>query len=169
MPHFVVSADTQLSPETITAALTDFGPRRARLWPNLDPKTFSVRRLDSTQAEVIEGSRFLGGIWERLRYDWATPGRVRLDVLEGNATRPGSFWEYRTRQVAPDRTEVSLELDRRGRGVKGAVLVILLGVFGRRVFAADLRKSLEAIAAAKARSDRDTPRSSISLTASEAS
>ena len=147
MPHFTVTAETPLTPDAVTAALTDFGPRRAELWPNLDANRFSVLTLDDTHAEVIEGSTFLGGIWERLHYDWATPGRVRLDVLEGNATKPGSFWEYRITRVGDGSTEVSLELDRRGRGVKGCLLMILLTVFGKRVFAAEFRKSLENLAA----------------------
>ena len=148
MPRFTVTANTPLTLEAIIAALTDFGPRRPELWPNLAPGSYRVEYVDGTEAEVTEGSSFLGGVWERLRYDWSTPGVVRLDVLDGNATKPGSFWEYRVRYAGEGRTEVSLELDRRGRGLKGAALVILLGVFGKRVFAADLRKSLERIATA---------------------
>jgi hypothetical protein len=153
VPHFTVTAATPLTPDAVSAALTDFGPRRPELWPNLDAKLFEVHRVDGTEAEVTEGSSFLGGIWERLDYDWGTPGRVRLDVLEGNATRPGSFWEYRIERAADDRTVVSLEVDRRGRGAKGALLVVLLKVFGKKIFAADLRKSLNLIAGAHAQVD----------------
>jgi hypothetical protein len=156
VPRFTVTATTGLTPDAVTDALTDFGPRRLELWPNLDAKLFKLHSVDGSQADVTEGSSFLGGIWERLHYDWSTPDQVRLDVLEGNATKPGSFWEYRMRRVAEDRTEVSLEVDRRGRGAKGALLVVLLRVFGKKIFAADLRKSLDLIAGADAQAQSPT-------------
>ena len=150
MPHFVVTAVSPLTPDAITAALTDFGPGRPELWPNLDSNVYEVLDIGDSQADVVEGSKFLGGIWERVHYDWSTPGRVRLEVLDGNATKPGSYWEYRIAQVTSGTTKVTLELDRRCHGPKGAVLAALLTLFGRRVFASDLRKSLARIAGANA-------------------
>ena len=89
------TTESALSPADIRAALTDFSDRRPALWPNLDPRFYQVHDLGENWADVTEGSSFLGGIWERDRYDWSTPGVVRIDVVESNAFAPGSYWEYR--------------------------------------------------------------------------
>jgi len=147
MPHFTVSATTQLDPTQVRDALTDFGPHRPELWPNLATEFYRLHRLGATDAEVTEGSRFLGGVWERLRYDWSSPNVVRLEVLEGNATRAGSYWEYRIEPLDSG-SRVELELDRRGRGLRGVLLTIQLSFFGKRVFASDLRHAFDRIAQA---------------------
>src|SRR5215217_3611536 len=64
-------ADGAISAERFIAALTDFGPRRPELWPNLDAKYFQLHEAGDTWAEVTEGSEFLGGVWARERYDWS--------------------------------------------------------------------------------------------------
>ena len=40
-----------------------------------------VHRRDRSQADVTEG---LGGIWERLHYDWSDPNRVVLTTTDSN-------------------------------------------------------------------------------------
>ena len=66
------------SPGHFLAALVDFGPRRGEIWGNSDPHHLVVHGRGDTWAEVTERSTAAGGIWQRLRYDWGTPGVVTL-------------------------------------------------------------------------------------------
>src|SRR6478672_878186 len=94
MAHVVTDVDTSASPEQVLDALTDFSPRRLELWPNIDRGYYKLGESGAQFAEVTEGSRAFGGVWERGRYDWSRPGRVHIDVEDSNAFRPGSFWDY---------------------------------------------------------------------------
>ena len=141
-----VHADAPIAPERILGALTDFTDRRPAYWPNLDPHLFRVHALGDTWAEVTEGAAFAGGIWERGRYDWHTPGVVRLDVTSSNAFAPGGYWEYRIRPNGPGRSHVDLTVHRRPATAKGRLLTLLLALFGRAIFRADLTKTLTILA-----------------------
>lgn len=61
------------APEQFVAALTDFGPGRAELFPNSTDDELEVHSKGPTEADVTEGSK---GIWERLHYDWSDPDRA---------------------------------------------------------------------------------------------
>ena len=87
MANVHIHAETPVPPERILAALTDFTDRRFDYWPNLDQRLYQVHATGDTWAEVTEGAAFAGGIWERGRYDWSTPGVVRLEVTDSNAFR----------------------------------------------------------------------------------
>lgn len=87
MAHVSVDKDTTLPAQAVIGALTDFSDRRIELWPNIDRKYYKVHDVARTSAEVTEGSR---GVWERTRYDWSEPGKVRIQVQDSNAFRPGS-------------------------------------------------------------------------------
>jgi hypothetical protein len=136
------AAETPVPEERVRAALTDFSARRPDVWPNLDPGLYQVHDRGRAWADVTEGSRFAGGIWERARYDWADPHRVRLTVTASNAFAPGSNWEYPTTPRPDGGTHVDLVVDRRGRTVKGRLLAMLLRVSGRKVFCSDLAGTL---------------------------
>jgi len=138
------STDTPLSEERVRAALTDFSARRPEVWPNLDPGLYQVHDRGPTWADVTEGSRFGGSIWERARYDWADPHRVRLTVTASNAFASGSGWDYATTPRPAGGTHVELVVNRRGRSVKGRLLAAMLRVSGRKVFCGDLAKALRA-------------------------
>jgi hypothetical protein len=139
------STDTPLSEARVRAALTDFSARRPDVWPNLDPGLYQVHDRGPSWADVTEGSRFVGGIWERARYDWADPHRVRLTVTASNAFAPGSSWEYATTSRPTGGTHVELVVNRRGRSVKERLLATMLRVGGRKVFCGDLAKALRAL------------------------
>jgi hypothetical protein len=142
-----VHADAPVPPGRIAGALTDFTGRRLAYWPNLDPRLFRVHATGDTWAEVTEGAAFAGGIWERGRYDWSTPGVVRLDVTDSNAFQPGGYWEYRIQPDGRGGSHVELTVRRLPRTAKGRLLTLLLALFGRRIFRADLTKSLQLLAA----------------------
>jgi hypothetical protein len=131
----------------LRSALIDFGSHRPELWPNLDPTLYELHAQGDTWADVTEGSRFAGGIWERSRYDWSDPDVVRLTVIDSNAFAPGSTWTYRLRRDG-EQTIVDLEVLRRGRNLRGRLLTGLLRVGGGRVFCTDLHKALAALSAA---------------------
>ena len=108
--------DTPLSEQRVRAALTDFSAHRPTVWPNLDPGLYQVHGRRPTWADVTEGSRFAGGIWERARYDWADPHWVSLTVTASNAFAPGSSWDYATTPRPGGGTRVELVVDRRPAG-----------------------------------------------------
>ena len=52
--HYEV--DGPVTADEFIAALTDFGPRRPELWPNLDTKYYELHEVGDTWADVTEGS-----------------------------------------------------------------------------------------------------------------
>src|SRR4051794_11458850 len=137
-----VRAHGAFPPERFVAALTDFGPGRSEVWGNSDAGQLTVHDRGDTWAEVTEGSTAPGGIWQRLRYDWATPGVVTLDVLDSNAFGPGSRWTYRLESDGAGGCHVDLTIVRVPATTRGRVLDAVLGVGGNVFFARDLRRSL---------------------------
>jgi Polyketide cyclase / dehydrase and lipid transport len=137
-----VRAQGAVPPERFVAALTDFGPGRNEIWGNSDPAHLVVHDRGETSAEVTEGSSAGGGVWQRLRYDWSTPGLVTLDVLDGNAFGPGGSWTYRLEPDGTGGTVVDLTVVRVPCSAKGRILDVLLSLGGSGWFARDLRRSL---------------------------
>lgn len=56
MARIQISTDTDLPPEALLGAITDFTSRRVKLWPNIDPRFYEVHELGSDWADVTEGS-----------------------------------------------------------------------------------------------------------------
>jgi hypothetical protein len=136
-----VRASGAVSPERFVAALTDFGPGRAEVWGNSDPRNFAVHGLGDTWAEVTEGTA-AGRVWQRLRYDWSEPGVVTLEVIDGNAFGRGSRWTYRVESDGAGGCHVDLTIVRVPTTTRGRVLDVLLRVGGSAYMARDLRRSL---------------------------
>ena len=137
-----VRAHGSFAPEVFVRALTDFGPGRSEVFGN----TAEVRVHDrgDTWAEVTEGST-TGPVWQRSRYDWSTPGEVRIDVLESNAFGPGSRWTYRPAPAADGGTDIDLQIVRVPSTAKGRVLDVLLRLGGSVFFARDLRRTVRTL------------------------
>jgi hypothetical protein len=94
VPTVRVTADTSLPPERVLDAARDFSPRRAELWPDVHVEYLQVHETGDTFAVVTEGNPWpIGYVWERLRYDWSTPGAVKGTVQASNLFKPGSTWE----------------------------------------------------------------------------
>jgi hypothetical protein len=116
--HFKLQ--TTLAPQAVLAALTDFGPSRSDVWPNIDTAHFKVHDLGAGWAEVTEGSSVAGGVWERERYSWdAAGGTVAIETLDSNTWGPGSRWDYRLMPGAHGRTAIEVTVVRNGKGWKG--------------------------------------------------
>ncbi|GAA2167826.1 SRPBCC family protein [Pedococcus bigeumensis] len=128
--HFTVH--TSLSPTEVMAVVTDFGPDRARWWPNVDDAHFTVHDQGREWAEVTEGT---GMGWERERYSWdAAAGTVTIDTLESNLWAPGSGWRYELLPAA-DGTDLRVTLTRKPSSFKGRLVAGLIPLVGARTLA----------------------------------
>lgn len=120
-----------VAPERFIAALTDFSPKRAEVWPNIDAEHLKVHEVGETSADVTEGSSLAGGVWERNRYDWSTPGAVKVETTESNTWQPGSSWLY---AVTPEGngSHIHVTVVRNPKSVKGRLIAALLTLGGPR-------------------------------------
>ena len=78
MPTIHFSLETTLAPSVVMAGLTDFGPSRSEIWPNVDREHFKLHGEGPGWAEVTEGSSVAGGVW--LRADVAHRAGLRLKI-----------------------------------------------------------------------------------------
>lgn len=146
--HFRLRTD--LDPAAVVAALTDFGPSRADTWPNVDVAHLEVHDSGPGWADVTEGSSVAGGVWERLRYDWADGDRLSAITVDSNTWAPGSRWDYRFEAVAGGGTDVDVRVLRIGHGLKGRLLGAFIALFGARRLRADMQRALAHAAARRA-------------------
>ena len=139
MAHVSTDRSTTVPPEVVLGALTDFSDARLALWPNIDREHYEVHELSGTTAEVTEGSR---GVWERSHYDWSRPGTVRIEVVDSNAFKPGSWWMYLVETRPQGGSRVHLEFQRDPRNAKGFLLSSVLSVAGHKIFSDFLGETL---------------------------
>lgn len=139
--------DVGMTPATVLRVLTDFGEHRAELWPNIDAAHFQVHEQGPGWADVTEGSSIAGGVWERERYEWdAEAGRVSVVTTDSNTWGPGSRWDYRL-TPRDGRTEVDVQVVRAGKGLKGKLLELVLGLTGAGRLRGQLEQVLQRAAA----------------------
>jgi len=130
---------TSLTPSEVLALLTDFGPDRAKTWPNIDDAHFKVHDTGPDWAQVTEGT---GLGWERERYAWdAAAGTVTIETLDSNLWGPGSGWHYELKK-AGDGTDVHVTLKRVPNSFKGRIVGALIPVVGARALGKQLRSVL---------------------------
>ena len=118
--------------------ITDFGPDRARWWPNVDDAHFKVHDQGPDWAEVTEGTNMA---WERERYEWnATAGTVTIDTLDSNIWAKGSGWRY---EIAPaaEGSDLRVSLTRVPSSFKGRLISALIPIAG----ASALRKQFQTV------------------------
>ena len=137
-----VRAHGSFAPEVFVAALTDFGPGRGEVFGNT--AGVEVHGSGDGWAEVTEGST-TGPVWQRSRYDWSTPGEVRIAVLDSNAFGPGSQWTYRVTPAGAGGADIDLSIVRVPNSAKGRVLDVLLRLGGSVFFARDLRRTVRTL------------------------
>jgi hypothetical protein len=135
--------ETRLAPEAVLAVLTDFGPRRATVWPNIDDQHFRVHGQGPGWADVTEGNSIAGGVWEREKYTWdAAAGHVAVETIDSNTWGPGSGWDYKLTPTAQGGTEIEVTVRRRGKGWKGRLIELGLAVAGARVTRSQMEQAL---------------------------
>jgi hypothetical protein len=135
--------ETQLSPGSVMAALTDFGPRRSQIWPNIDDQHFKVHSEGPGWAEVTEGSSVAGGVWEREKYTWnAATGAVAVETIDSNTWGPGSRWDYKLTPTAKGGTQVDVIVVRHGKGWKGRLIELGLATVGAGMLRSQMERAL---------------------------
>ena len=141
---------TSVAAERVLAAASDFSSRRARVFPAVSVRHMTVHALDTTSADVTEGTR-LGPLvlWERCAYDWSQPGRVTATVTDSNVYGvPGSRWEL-TARPAGEGSRVEMTWSRVFRRTPiGRFMGAVYRRFGQRSFAKyarDIVRNLEGL------------------------
>ena len=138
---------TTSTPEQFIAGLTDFGPGRAELFGNSTDDYLKVHDLGPTHADVTEGSR---GIWERLNYDWSDPHHVVLTTTDSNLWGGRSGHTYTLTPRPDGTTTVDAVVVREGKGLKGRLLGVVLGLAGRQIVGKAFANTVKAIEARNA-------------------
>jgi hypothetical protein len=134
---------TELAPKVVWDALTEFGPRRTELWPDLSPSSFKVLDRGSNWARVREGTASLG-IWSIERYEWHERV-ITATVEEANAAQPGGTWRMEVRPRADGGSILTIAMDRRAKGFVGHMIHGVFQVTNGRFLAARTRRMLSSL------------------------
>jgi hypothetical protein len=139
MPKTQFTVHTSLSPSDVLGLLTDFGPERPDVWPNIDEAHFTVHELGPASADVTEGTA-MG--WERSHYAWdSAAGTVTVDTVESNLWGLGSGWRYELEPVAGG-TDVHVTLTRVASSLKGRLVGALIPIVGASALGKQLKSVL---------------------------
>jgi hypothetical protein len=144
LPTIHLHQTTNLTPEQYIAGLTDFGPGRAKLFPNSADEYLTVHQQSQTEADVTEGS---GGVWERLHYNWSDRNHVVLTTIDSNMWGGSSGHTYTFTRQPNGSTDIDVEVAREGKNFKGRLLGFVLRTVGRSVLEKAFVKSVKAIEA----------------------
>ncbi len=143
MAHISFRLATRLAPDAALTALTDFGPKRAKVWPNIDEQHFKLHGQGPGWAEVTEGSSVAGGVWEREKYTWdAAKGTVTVETLDSNTWGSGSRWDYKI-VLADGGSEIDVSVTRIGKGFKGRLIELGLLAAGTRMLRSQMAQAME--------------------------
>src|ERR1700722_9265919 len=135
---------TTLTPEQYIAGLTDFRPGRSKIFGNSADEYLEVHQRSRTEADVTEGS---GGVWERLHYDWSDPNHVVLTTTDSNVWGGASGHTYNFTRRPDGTTDIDVLVAREGKNLKGKLLGLVIGTFGRGVLEKAFINSVKAIEA----------------------
>ena len=113
--HFTTT--TTATPDQFIAGVTDFGPGRSQIFGNSDDSQLKVHDSGPTWADVTEGK---GPAWERLRYDWSDPNRIRMTTTDSNTWGGASGHTYTFDRRADGTTGIDVVVVREGKNLKGA-------------------------------------------------
>jgi hypothetical protein len=144
MSTIKMHATTKVTPEQYTAALTDFGPGRSKVFGNSADSDLKVHDQGPGHADVTEGS---GGVWERLSYDWTDPNHVVARTTDSNIWGGRSGHDYRFTRQAGGTTEINYVVVREGKNAKGRFLGLVLGSVGKSKLVKAFRNSVKAVEA----------------------
>jgi hypothetical protein len=133
---------TTSTPEQFVAAITDFGPGRAKIFGNSADKYLAVHDQGPREADVTEGSN---GIWERLHYDWSDPDRVVMTTTDSNTWGGRSGHTYTLTRLPDGRTDVDVVVVREGKNLKGRLLGLVVATVGKGVLMKAFGKTVKAI------------------------
>jgi Polyketide cyclase / dehydrase and lipid transport len=139
VPRIEFTVETDVPPERVMAAATDFSERRPDIWPNVSRRFYKVHESGPNWCECTEGSDVAGGIWARERYEW-TESSIRGTVLESNVFKGGT-WELRAEPAGRGGSRVTVVNNRSPKG-KGLMFAPIMRLRGSTILAGHLRKTL---------------------------
>jgi hypothetical protein len=145
---------TTATPGQFLAGLTDFGPGRAKIFPNSKDGYLKVHDQGPTQADVTEGSN---GIWERLLYDWSDPRRITMTTTDSNLWGRRSGHTYTLTPHPGGTTDIDVVVVREGKNLKGRLFEILLRAGGKRILSTALATTVRAIEAQNSQPSQAQP------------
>ncbi len=140
MARVSYSVSTDLDPEVVWDALTEFGPRRAELWPDLSAESFKVLERGDNWARVKEGTARLG-IWSIERYEWTEPV-ITATVEEANAAQTGGTWRMEVQPGPNGGSILTVSMNRKAKGFAGHIIHGIFQVTNGRFLAARTRRML---------------------------
>ncbi len=140
MAKVTYTVETDLEPKVVWDALTEFGPRRAELWPDLSPSSFKVLERGPNWARVREGTASLG-IWSIERYEWMEPV-ITATVEEANAAQSGGTWRMEVRPGPNSGSILTVSMNRKAKGFVGHIIHGVFQVTNGRFLAARTRRML---------------------------
>lgn len=145
MARLQFDIDTDVPPERILAALTDFTENRPNLWPGLKRELYRVHGTGPTWADVNEGSG--GPVWARERYDWSTPGTVTWTMQESGFASPGDYVTAVVTPIEGQGSRIHITWERHGRTLFGRLLVAMIVALRGRPVRQSIEAGLEKIGA----------------------
>ena len=144
MPTLHFHRTTTSTPEQFLAAMIDFGPGRSKLFGHSSDKYLKVHHRGTSDADVTEGSPTFG---ERLHYDWSDPNRVVMKTTDSNIWGGPSGHTYTFTLRADGTTDVDAVVVREPKTVKGWLLGLVLGTFGKFILRTAFDNTVKAIEA----------------------
>jgi hypothetical protein len=134
------TVETDLAPKIVWDALTEFGPRRAELWPDLSTSSFEVLDRGDNWARVREGTASLG-IWSIERYEWAEPVIIAT-VEQANAAHSGGTWRMEVQPRSGGGSVLTISMNRRAKGFVGHIIHGMFQVTNGQILATRTRRML---------------------------
>ena len=144
MSTIKMHATTTATKEQYTAALTDFGPGRSKIFVNSADGYLKVHEQSGDHADVTEGA---GGYWERLSYDWSDPNRVVARTTDSNTWGGASGHTYTFTRKPDGTTDIDYVVVRDGKTAKGRFLGFLLGTVAKSKVVKPFLDSVKAVEA----------------------
>ena len=128
MTKIEVRTETDLTPELVWAAVTDFTEDRPRLWPLISPSLYKVHSIAAGRADVQEGSKSPAGtIWARETYTWDdSTMELRSTVADSNIFRPRGTGVMRVERREGGGSVLLEAYDRERVGLRGKIMNVLL-------------------------------------------
>ena len=140
MAKVTYTVTTALEPKVVWDALTEFGPRRAELWPDLSASSFKVLERGEGWARVREGTASLG-ILSIERYEWKEPV-ITATVEQASAAHTGGTWTMEVRPGSQGGSVLTIRMDRRAKGFVGHIIHGIFQATNGRFLAARTRRML---------------------------
>ena len=140
MARVTYTVQTDRDPKVVWEALTEFGPQRAELWPDLSPSEFKVLDRGESWARVREGTASLG-IWSIERYEWEYPV-ITATVEDASAAQTGGTWRMEVQPRTGGGSVLAIKMDRRAKGFVGHIIHGIFQVTNGRFLAARTRRML---------------------------